>query len=257
MEIDERDEKKLKDREKSEKELGMEEEKQHSPQGAEIPQGGSVMESRLRGAVLQIVPDAPARERIIAGVKAGRHGRRKLTPRIPAAVLAACLLLSLLCFARPGVIGDDVVVYAATEEFGWQKLLEGERIQLKMEPFDTVGEDEYMESFDEMGRCNYYPYSCTFRLEVPEKYLYDKQFTTLRDDFITERGGKIVWRVAPERAEDAGRVFQGNLSLWIVDENRERQAALELELTKENGKCYAELKRVWESKAYKKDRHKK
>lgn len=209
-------------------------------------------ESCLRGAALRIVPDESARERIIAGAKAGRHSKRRLTPGIPAAVIAACLFLFLLFFAKPGMIREDVVVYAATEEFGWQKLAEGERIQLKMESFDMPGEDEDIEPFDELGRCNYYPYSCTFRLEVPEKYLYNRQFTTIRDDFITERGGKIVWRVAPQRPEDAGRVFQGNLSLWIVDENRERQAALELELTKEDGRCYAELKRVWESEAYKK-----
>ncbi len=51
--------------------------------------------------------------------------------------------------------------------------------------------------------------------------------------------------------------MQGAFRLWIIDENLERQAALELELTKEEGKCYAELKRVWESKAYQKRRHKK
>lgn len=211
-------------------------------------------QNRLREAAFRIEPDESARERIIEGVKAGRRGRRTLTFRISAAVLAACLLFSLLCFARPEVIGEDVVVYAATEEYGWQKLKEGERILLKKEPLDMP---EECEPFDEMGRVNYYSYMCTFRLEVPEYYLYDRQFTTIRDDYIGERGGKIVWHVAPERPEDAGRVMQGTLSLWIVDENRERQAALELELTKEDGKCYAELKRTWESEAYQKKRHKK
>lgn len=212
-------------------------------------------ESRLRGAAMQIVPNESARKRIIAGATAGRHGGRRLAPRIPAAVIAACLLFSLLFFAKPGMIGDDVVVYAATEEFGWQKLVEGERIQLKMEPFETLEEGE--PEFWENGRCSYHPYKCTFRVEVPEHYLYDRQMVTIKDDSIFEHGDMIIWWVGPERQEDAGRAMQKAFRLWIVDENLERQAALELELTKEDGKCYAELKRVWESEAYKKNRHKK
>lgn len=194
------------------------------------------LENRLYTAGHGIVPDASAKERIIEGVKIRKRNRRRLAPRIPAAVLAACLILSVLCFARPGFVGEEVVVYAATEEYGWQKLVEGERILLKKEPFDPY----------------YYPYKCTFRLELPENYLYDRQFITLRDDYIGERGGIIEWEVAPDRPEDTGRIWKGNLSLWIVDENRERMAALEVELTKEDGECYAELKRVWESEAYKK-----
>lgn len=230
----------------AEQERSMEEEPHDSAKSAE---------SRLREAVVRIVPDESARERIIEGAMAGRHGRRRLTPKIPAAALAACLLFSLLFFAKTGMIGDDVVVYAATEEHGWQKLKEGERILLKMETFETIEEGE--PEFWENGRCSYHPYKCTFRVEVPEHYLYDKQMVMIKDDSIFEHGDKIEWWVGPERQEDAGRVMQSAFRLWIVDENLERQAALELELTKEDGKCYAELKRVWESEAYKKSRHKK
>lgn len=212
-------------------------------------------ESRLREAAGRIVPEEAARERIIEGVKAGRRGRKRLRPRIPAAVLAACLLLSLLCFARPGVIGEDVVVYAATEEHGWQQLVEGERIQLKMEPHDTLKEGE--SAFGEYGRCLYYPYICTFRVEVPENYLYDRQMVMIGVDSIIEYGDRIEWRVGPDRPEDAVKVRQAAFRLWIVDENLERQAALELELTKEDDKCYAELKRVWESGAYKKEKRRR
>lgn len=208
------------------------------------------IENRLRTAVCRIVPDGPARERVIEGAKQGKRGRRKLAFRVPAAAFAVCLLLSLLCIARPGVIGEDVVVYAATEEHGWQQLVEGERIQLKMEPHDTLKEGE--SAFGEYGRCLYYPYICTFRVEVPERYLYDRQMVTIGYDSILEFGDRIEWRVAPERPEDADRTIQKAFRLWIVDEDMERQAALELELTKEDGKCYAELKRVWESEAYKK-----
>ncbi len=210
------------------------------------------LEKRLYAAGHRIATDASAKERIIEGVKSRKRNRRRLAPRIPAAVLAACLLLSLLCFARPGFVGEEVVVYAATEEYGWQKLVEGERILLKKQPYDTLEDFDSNDYFDNMERFHYYPYKCTFRLELPENYLYNRQFITLRDDFITERGGIIEWEVAPDRPEDTGRIWQGNLSLWIVDENRERMAALEVELTKENGECYAELKRVWESQAYKK-----
>lgn len=212
------------------------------------------VENRLRAAACRIVPDEPARERIIEGAKQGKPGRRKMAFRVPAAVLAACLLLSFLRFARPGMIGNDVVVYAATEEHGWQKLKEGERILLKMEPFMAAWTDE---DFDEVGRCTYYPYKCVFRVEVPERYVYDRQMVMIRDDDIIEYGDKIEWWVAPNRAEDAGRIMQSAFRLWIVDEKMERQAALELELTKEDGKCYAELKRVWESESYHGKGHKK
>lgn len=211
-------------------------------------------ESRLREAALRILPDEAAGKRIIEGAAAGRRGKRRLAPRIPAAVFAACMLFSLLFFANPGMIGDDVVVYAATEEHGWQKLKEGERIQLKREPYEVAWTDE---DFDETGRCTHYPYKCTFRVELPEHYVYDRQMVMIRDDDILVFGDKLEWWVAPERQEDAGKVMQGAFRLWIVDENLERQAALELELTKEDGKCYAELKRVWESEAYNKNRHKK
>lgn len=233
----------------------MTEKAEHEMMSEEPHASAESAESRLREAVLRIVPDESARERIVAGAAAGRHGRRRLASGIPAAVFAACLLFSLLFFAKPGMIGDDVVVYAATEEHGWQKLKEGERILLKKEVFETLEEGE--PEFWENGRCSYYPYKCTFRVEVPEHYLYDRQMVTIKDDSIVEYGERIEWRVAPERQEDAGRVMQKAFRLWIVDENRERQAALELELTKEDGKCYAELKRVWESEAYKKMRHRK
>ncbi len=213
-------------------------------------------ENCLRDAVCKIVPDDGAKERIIERAKAGKRSRRRPAPRISAAVFAVCLFLAFLCLVKPGVVGEEVVVYAATEEHGWQKLVEGERILLKMEPFEIPEEGEDIEPFDDMGRCTYYPYICTFRLEMPENYLYDKQFITLRDDFIGERGGRIEWLVAPERPEDAGQIFQGELSLWIVDEDRVRMGRLELEFTKEGGKCYAELKRVWESEVCKKRKHK-
>lgn len=209
-------------------------------------------ESRLCTAAHKIVPDESARKRIVEGVKQGQHGRRNLAFRVPAAVAAVCLFFSVLCFARPGVIGEDVVVYAATEENGWQKLKEGERILLKKEPFEKAWTDE---DFYESGRCTYYPYRCVFRVEVPEHYVYDRQMIMIRDDDILEFGDRIEWWVAPDRLEDADRVMQNSFRLWIINENLERQAALELELTKEDGKCYAELKRVWESEAYRKQRH--
>lgn len=211
---------------------------------------GENVESRLREAAGRVVPDEAARERIIEGVKAGGESRKRLRVRIPAAVFATCLLFSLMFFMRSGVIGNEVVVYAATEEHGWQRLNEGERILLKMEPFDTGGEDG---DFYEDGYPRYYPYRCIFRLEVPENCLYDRDFTTLGDDSIAERGGRIEWWVAPDRPENAGKVMQGSLTLWLVSDNivkdrRERIRGYELELTKEDGKCYAELKRVWEKR---------
>lgn len=193
---------------------------------------------RLKEAAERIILSEEAGSRIMEGVKTGKRSRRRLALTVPTAVFAACLFLCLLCFAKPEVIGEDVVVYAATEEHGWQKLKEGERILLRKEMFDGI---ENMETEP------YYPYICTFRLEVPENYLYDREMVVIRDDSIRERGNNIEWWVAPDRPEDEGRVMQGAFRLWIVDENGERTAALELELTKENGNCYAELKRVWES----------
>ena len=215
------------------------------------------IEKSLKKAAEQIVPDGAAKERILEGVKAKKHTRKRLSVRIPSAVLAACMLVGLLWIGDgKSLMGEEFVVYAATEDQGWQKLKEGERILLKMEPFDTIGPNVDLEEFDETGRCNYFPYKCVFRVEVPENYLYDNSLVTLGDDTIAEWGGTIQWWVAPERPEDAGKVRQGAFRIWIVSDKivkarRERVAALDLELTKEGGKCYAELKRVWESSAYK------
>ncbi len=210
-------------------------------------------EDRLSEVAGRIVLDEEAKGRVLEGIKAHRHSRKRLAVRVPAAVFAACLLLLLLWFGTPGFTGDELVVYAATEENGWQKLVEGERTLLKMESWQKLAEGEDIEDFYEDGYPRYYPYKCTFRLEVPENCLYDRDFTILGDDTITERGGRIEWWVAPERPENAGKVRQGSLTLWLVSDNivkdrRERIKGYELELTKEDGKCYAELKCVWEKR---------
>lgn len=214
------------------------------------------IEERLEKAAVQIVPDRAAQERILEGIRIGKHSRKRLSLRVPAAVLAVCVVAGLLWFSGvQNLMGEEIVVYAATEEHGWQKLKEGERIQLKKEPFMTIEEGEDIEVYDEYGWCVYYPYKCIFRIEVPEDHVYVSQMVLIRDDSIHEQGDRIEWRVAPDRPEDAGRVMQGAFRIWIVNDNfvnhiRERVAALELELTKEDGKCYAELKRVWESSGY-------
>lgn len=205
-------------------------------------------EQRLSEVAGRIVMDEEAKGRVLGGMKARRNSRKRLALRVPAAVIAACLLLSILWLGTPGIAGDELVVYAATEENGWQKLKEGERVLLKMEPFDSGGEEG---DFYEDGYPRYYPYICIFRLEVPENCLYDRDFITLGDDSIAERGGRIEWWVAPDRPENTGKTKRGSLSLWLVSDNivkkrRERIRGYELELTKEDGKCYAELKRVWE-----------
>lgn len=218
---------------------------------------GQREEQRLSEVAGRIVLDEEAEARVLKGIKAHRHSRKRLAVRVPAAVFAACLLLLFLWYETPGLTGDELVVYAATEENGWQRLEEGERILLKMEPFQTVEEGEDIEAFDAYGHPYYYPYICTFRVAVSEDYLYDRQMVMIRDDHIMWKGDKLVWWVAPERPEDEDKVRRGAFRLWIVSDNmvksmRERVGAYEVELTKEDGKCYAELKRVWESKAYKK-----
>ncbi len=205
-------------------------------------------EEGLYRVVSQVAPDRAARERMLEGIKKGRRSRKRLSARVPAAALAVCLLLSILWFGMPGLTGEELVVYAATEDNGWQKLKEGEKILLEMEPYMVKDEDE---DFDEIGYPRYYPYRCTFRLELPDNCLYGRDFVTLGDDMILERGGRIEWCVAPERPENEGKVRQGSLTLWLVNDNivkdrRERIRGYKLELTKEDGKCYAELKRVWD-----------
>ena len=217
------------------------------------------LEKSLKKAAMQIVPDEAAQERILEGVKAKKVSRKRLSVRIPAAVLAACMLVGLLWIGDgKSLMGEEFVVYAATEENGWQKLEEGERILLKMEPYETIREGEDIEYLDEFGHCNYYPYKCSFRVEVPEDYLYDNKYVEMGHDIIYRRGDITEWWVAPKELEDAGKVRQNTIRIWIVSERivkarRERIAALDVELTKEDGKCYAELKRVWESSEYKKN----
>ena len=217
------------------------------------------IEERLEKAAARIVPDEAVKKRILEGVKAKKVSRKRLSVRIPAAVLAACMLAGLLWFGGQSLLGEEVVVYAATEENGWQKLEEGERILLKQELLDIdLPDDEDFEVFDEFGHCNYFPYRCTFRVEVPEDYLYDNKYVEMGHDIIYRRGDITEWWVAPKELEDAGKVRQNTIRIWIVSERivkarRERIAALDVELTKEDGKCYAELKRVWDSSEYKKN----
>lgn len=208
-------------------------------------------EQRLSEVVERVILDEEAKERVLEGIKAKKHSRKRLSVRVPAAVLAACLLLFLLRIGMPEFTGDQIVVYAATEEHGWQRLKEDEKTLLKMETFCNGGEDAENEKFYENGYPRYYPYRCIFQLEVPENCLYDKRHITLGDDVVAEIGGRIEWWVAPDRPENEGKVRQGSLTLWLVNDNvikarRERVRGYELELTKEDGKCYAELKRVWE-----------
>lgn len=191
-------------------------------------------EQRLSEVVGRMAPDEGAKSRMLEGIRQKKYSAKRLSWRMSAAGLAACLLVCLLWLGvGQSLTGEELVVYAATEEQGWQKLEEGEQILLKKETFQDGGE---------------YPYRCTFRLEVPENYLYDRQMAIIGVDFVGIRpGGKDVidWWVAKERPEDAGRVMEGVLRLWIVDEKGERVGAYELELTKENGNCYAKLNRVW------------
>ncbi|MDE6406061.1 MAG: hypothetical protein K2M20_10495 [Lachnospiraceae bacterium] len=210
-------------------------------------------EQRLSQVVGHIALDGEAKTRVLEGIKAQKYSRKRLLVRVPAVVFAVCLLLFVLWFEMPGLTGEEIVVYAATEEHGWQKLEEGERILLKMEPFMIAEEIGEIGDFNEYGRPRYYPYRCTFRVEVSEEYLYDRQMVMLGNDSIMWEGDTIRWWVAPDRPEDKGKVRKGTFRLWIVSDKivkhmRERVAAFELELTKEDGKCYAELKRVWEKR---------
>ncbi|MDE7232494.1 MAG: hypothetical protein K2N37_05425 [Lachnospiraceae bacterium] len=207
------------------------------------------IEERLEKAAARIVPDRAVQERILEGVKAKKVSRKRLSVRVPAAVLAACMLVCLLWFGgTQSLLGEEIVVYAASEENGWQKLKEGERILLKKEPYEIIWRDEDIEDFDEYGQSYYYPYKCTFRVEVPDNYRYSQQGVFIRDDHIWAGEGSkdvIEWWVAPERPEDAGRVMQGSLRIWIVNDKLEQVGAYDLKLTKEDGKCYAELIHVW------------
>ncbi len=210
-------------------------------------------QQRLSEVTGRIVMDEEAGRRVLEGIKARKYRRKRLAVRVPAAAVAVCLVLFVLWLGTPALTRDELVVYAATEEYGWQRLEEGERILLKMEQYMVIDEGEDIEGFDELGYPRYYPYKCTFRLEMPEDCLYDRDFVILGDDFIAETGGRIEWCVAPDRPENAGKVRQGSLTLWLVSDNiikarRERIRGYELELTKEDGKCYAELKRVWEKR---------
>lgn len=207
------------------------------------------IEERMKEAAVQIVPDEAAQERILEGVKAKKHSKKRLSVRVPAVVLAACMLLGLLWLGgAQSLMGEEFVVYAATEENGWQKLEEGERILLKMEPYQSIREDEDIEDYNEYGQCNYYPYKCIFRVEVPENYRYAQQCVIIKNDFVmtsAESKDVIAWHIAPERPEDAGRVMQGSCRIWIVNDKLEQVGAYDLNLTKEDGKCYAELTHVW------------
>ncbi len=210
----------------------LEEKKEFQGKEADAVDKGA--EQRFSEIVCRMVPDEEAKSRMLEGIRQRKRSAGRFSWRMPAAVLAACLFVCLLWLGvGQSLTGEELVVYAATEEQGWQRLEEGERILLKKETFDVCGE---------------YPYLCTFRLEVPENYLYDRQMAIIGVDHVGIRPGEkdvIEWWVAKERPEDEGRVMQGVFRLWLVNDQRERIGAYELELTKENGNCYAKLHRVW------------
>lgn len=206
------------------------------------------IDERLEKMAARIVPDRAVQERILEGVKAKKVSRKRLSVRVPAAVLAACMLAGLLWLGGgQSLMGEEIVVYAATEDHGWQKLKEGERIMLKKETFEKLREGEDIEYFDKFGYY-YYPYKCTFRVEVPENYRYAQQGVIINNDHVltpAESKDVIEWWVAPDRPEDAGRVMQGSCRIWIVNDKLEQVGAYDLNLIKEDGKCYAELTHVW------------
>lgn len=181
-------------------------------------------EERLQSAAEQIVMAEPVREQMLAKCMAKRSAaaRRKMGCRVAAVVCFICLLLMIPLKIGTEENGISVVVYAAEGEGKWSRIEVGER--RKVNPAD---EDE-----------NCY----TFRLQLPENHLFEQEGIGLWNDYIHFGNDEIHWYTHED--SDYPQDGKASLRILILDDEGNRVDTLELEMSREGGERYVELRRV-------------
>lgn len=184
-------------------------------------------EQRLREAAQKFTLSEADRTRILVKCDARQKHivcvRRRM--KIAAAFgLVVLLTLFPLRMNRENPF-EGIYVYAATEDGNWNRL--------------EVGEKQRLVSTYERGR-----EQCVLYLQLPRGYLFDREGARIGEDFIMISKGGIYWyHYVSEPKVD------GKASLRLVytdtDGNRvETREPLELILSREEGECYAELRRI-------------
>lgn len=184
-------------------------------------------EERLQEAAKRLTLSQESRERILHGCDTREKSVFVIRHRFKMAA-ALCLLVILTLFS-PGMNlwdnSEGIFVYASTENGEWNRLEVGEKRQL-VRTYESGVE------------------RCVLYLQLPEGYLFEQEGTHIGEDNIRIARGGIYWNyyVGDPKVD-------GKASLRLVytdaDGNRvETRVPLELILSREEGECYAELRRI-------------
>lgn len=184
-------------------------------------------EERLQEAAKRLTLSQESRERILHGCDTRKKPVFVIRHRFKMA--AAFCLLVILTFFSPGMnlwdSGEGIFVYASTENGEWNRL--------------EVGEKQRLVKTYEWGRER-----CVLYLQLPEGYLFEREGAHIGEDSIRISRGGIYWDFYAGDPK-----VDGKASLRLVytdaDGNRvETRVPLELILSREEGECYAELRRI-------------
>ena len=181
-------------------------------------------EERLRNAAEKFTLSETDRARILA--KSDAKQKRIVCDRRRLKLAAAfCLIVALTLFPwgiNPENSFEGIYVYAAAEDGGWNRLEVGEKQRL-IRTYKSGAEE------------------CILYMELPEGYLFEKEYGAIGEDYIHITRGGIYWAHYDGNPKLDGKV---SFRLLYTDENGSRIDTLELIMSREEGECYAELRRI-------------
>lgn len=181
-------------------------------------------EERLRKAAQKLTLSEADRTRIL--VKCDARQKHMVCVRRRVKMAAAFGLVVLLTLFPLGMNRENpfegIYVYAATEDGNWNRL--------------EVGEKQRLLRTYEQGR-----EECVLHLELPDGYLFQREYNLIDEDFIFITKGNIYWYHYEDTPKLDGEV---SFRLLNTDENGNRVDTLELIISREEGECYAELRRI-------------
>ena len=184
-------------------------------------------EGRLREAAQKLTLSEEGRERILDGCNSRQKPVFMTRHRIKLAA-ALCQIVVLTLFS-PGMNlwdnKDSILVYASTEDGEWNRL--------------EIGEKQRLVRIYEAGT-----EQCVLLLQLPGGYRFESEGARIGEDHMRITKGRIYWI-----HHDEDEKVDGKASLRLVftdaDGNRvDTMDALELLFSREEGECYAELRRI-------------
>lgn len=182
---------------------------------------------RLKETVEQIVLTEEAGKRILdlEKKKRKRDQRKKTVKRsLAAACMAAFLILGFSFFPKGSCRPPEwnITVYAKeADQTQWLSLKPGARVLLELLP-------------EKERYC--------MKLDLPDHYYYEKQSVTLGQDTIFFEGKTIYWLPCKEET-GLPEVMTTSMYIKILDENRREVDRVILEMTREYGSCYVQIKK--------------